>query len=416
MDIAALVILAGVLIFAAHLFSWIFSYTKIPDALLFITAGLLLGPIFGLLAPEYFGQAGGLIVTLILIIVLFQSGLHLNVHVLKGVWRRTIALAVVSFTVTMLLTAAVLVGIFQLQLTAAVIAGSILGGTSSTVVIPLLRQISPRDKTEATLTVEAVFSDVLVIVVTLALLHSVETGSFSLLWLGWNVLMSFFGAAVIGTLAAVVWARLGTLIHRLRYSIFLTPALVLLLFGVTEKIGFSGLIAVLVFSVFMGNVFRLHAFLEQRHAFLRYVLWPTAPTREEHLVFDEVAFLLQTFFFVLVGLSMPLNEPAVLAVGLLLSSLMIVTRFLVVRGVAARGTAEFDAEIMAIMIPKGLAAAALAILPVQAGLAGGIFIQNTVYATILFSIALTSLLVFYIHVKRVRAEKGVSPGFAEYGN
>jgi NhaP-type Na+/H+ or K+/H+ antiporter len=49
---------------------------------------------------------------------------------------------------------------------------------------------------------------------------------------------------------------------------------------------------------------------------------------------------------------------------------------------------------MAIMVPKGLAAAVLASMPLQMGIASGELIQGVVYSVILFSIVLCSVLVF----------------------
>ena len=45
------------------------------------------------------------------------------------------------------------------------------------------------------------------------------------------------------------------------------------------------------------------------------------------------------------------------------------------------------------IVPKGLAAAVLATIPVQRGIAGGETIQNIVFAVILFTILFTSILV-----------------------
>ena len=45
------------------------------------------------------------------------------------------------------------------------------------------------------------------------------------------------------------------------------------------------------------------------------------------------------------------------------------------------------------MVPKGLAAAVLATIPAQAGIAGGEIIQGIVFAVILFSIVFTSIMV-----------------------
>ena len=49
---------------------------------------------------------------------------------------------------------------------------------------------------------------------------------------------------------------------------------------------------------------------------------------------------------------------------------------------------------MAAILPKGLAAAVLASIPLQENLKGGDFIQSVVFSVILFSIIITSVLIF----------------------
>lgn len=72
----------GLLIFAAHLFTEIFSRKHIPDVLLLIIIGLLLGPVFELVRPEALGSVASVFTTITLVIILFQSGTELNLHTL----------------------------------------------------------------------------------------------------------------------------------------------------------------------------------------------------------------------------------------------------------------------------------------------------------------------------------------------
>jgi len=55
-----------------------------------------------------------------------------------------------------------------------------------------------------------------------------------------------------------------------------------------------------------------------------------------------------------------------------------------------------DMSIVAVMVPKGLAAVVLASLPLQQGIPGGELIQNLTYGVVLLSIVLTSFLVMLI--------------------
>jgi hypothetical protein len=55
------------------------------------------------------------------------------------------------------------------------------------------------------------------------------------------------------------------------------------------------------------------------------------------------------------------------------------------------------------MAPKGLAAAVLAALPLQYGIAGGEVIRDTTYMVVLFSISLTAVLVMAYPAPAVRS-------------
>ena len=64
-----------------------------------------------------------------------------------------------------------------------------------------------------------------------------------------------------------------------------------------------------------------------------------------------------------------------------------------------------DASVIAVMIPRGTAAAVLASIPLQLGLEGGELIQSLVYSVVVISILLTALLLLLL-------ERGYG-GFAE---
>ena len=56
--VAQIIAFVGLLVFAAHLFTGIFSKTRIPDVLLLIAIGIVVGPLLGLVSPDQFGSVG----------------------------------------------------------------------------------------------------------------------------------------------------------------------------------------------------------------------------------------------------------------------------------------------------------------------------------------------------------------------
>ena len=100
MDAASLVIFIGLLIFVSHLFTGIFERRGIPDVLLLMIIGIVVGPVFGFVTPESFGIVTGIFTTITLVFILFQGGLDLRIETLKSSIRGTSLLTVLNFAAT----------------------------------------------------------------------------------------------------------------------------------------------------------------------------------------------------------------------------------------------------------------------------------------------------------------------------
>jgi NhaP-type Na+/H+ or K+/H+ antiporter len=101
-------------------------------------------------------------------------------------------------------------------------------------------------------------------------------------------------------------------------------------------------------------------------------------------------------------------------VAAIMTFAIFVLRIPVVRLSLSKSTPASDASLIAVMAPKGLAAAVLASIPLREGIAGGDLIQNVTYAVVLFSIVLTSLLTFLLTRTRLsRVYEWMFRGFGD---
>lgn len=396
MDIALLIMLVGALVFLAHFFAWVFSHTAIPDGLFLIGIGLVLSAGLGVLTSNFFGGAGELILAVALVIMLFEGGTTLRLGMLKEAWSGTLRLTIIGFVLSFICVGLLVWWLTPLPLFISLMVGSIVAGTTSAVVIPLLEQLNVHPSTRAVLILESAVTDVLSIVVTIALLQALQTGAFSIgdmtLW----VVVSFVYAAIVGIVGGTVWSLLLDSVRTIHNSIFITPAFVFLLYGFVEWVGFSGPIAALMFGITLGNAGALNQYLSSYHRFLQSVFRPVALSRRERAFLGEMVFLLQTFFFVYIGLSVPVTSWYVMGIAVLLSFAMLLLRILSVQASVSRATTVREASIMSVMIPKGLAAAVLASLLVQRGVESGALVQEIVYSVVLWSIVLTSVFIFLL--------------------
>lgn len=392
-NIGLTIALLGLLVFAAHLFTEIFSRKRIPDVLLLMFIGLFIGPIFGWVKPSDLGSVASVFTTITLVIILFESGTQLNFNTLLNSIRGTMKLTLINFFVTMVVVA--LMGlIIKADILTSLMLGAILGGTSSAVVIPLVSQLKMGEKSRTILILESAFSDVLCIVFAWAFMQAIQSGSMNVGRVIGEIISSFILATVIGVIAAILWSYVLDRVRHIKNSILTTPAFVFIVYGLNEWLGFSGAIAALAFGIGMANIDSIYKsgvvvkrlFKEQ----------PTKLNETEKQLFSEVVFLLKTFFFIYIGISIKLDQWTPILMGLAISVVLFALRIPIVKLSVHREKESVptdDKMFMSGIVPKGLAAAVLATIPVQRGIPGGETIQNVVFAVIFFSIIFTSILV-----------------------
>ncbi|WAC04378.1 MAG: cation:proton antiporter [Methanoregula sp.] len=403
MDIAITILFLGILIFLGNIFTLVFTRTKIPDLLFLIGIGLIIGPVLGIVSPESFGIVGPIFTIITLAIILFEGGLHLRIETIRQSFTGTIELCLVSFVVSMLLATAVLYYSGLLTFLPALMLGAIIGGTSSAVVIPMIDFLNVRKETGAILALESAITDVLCIVTMLTILDVYLLGTVDLKIITGRLFASFFMAVFLGVLGGVIWSAI---YHRLGNfkSIFLTPAYLFIIYGIIDMLGYSGAIAALAFGVTLGNLdsFRISQFFPSENNIAQVELTPS-----EKMFFAQLVSLLKTFFFIYIGLSIEFTSTISFLAGIGITLALFAARIVIVHVSIPRTTPVWDASVIAVMIPKGLAAAVLAAIPLQMGVVGGEFIETTTYAIILFSIVICSILVLLLERTPFRKLYGV---------
>ena len=99
-----MIIALGLLIFFSHLFNQLFERTKIPNVLLLLFIGIIIGPVSGIVPKDFFGGLGQVFTTITLIIILFESGANLKFLVIKKTLAPSLLLTIINFVVTVTIT------------------------------------------------------------------------------------------------------------------------------------------------------------------------------------------------------------------------------------------------------------------------------------------------------------------------
>lgn len=359
--------------------------TGVPDVLVLMATGLLIGPIFHLVDAarlEPYTQVFG---TLALILILFEAGLDLELRETLKYFGSSLFLALVTFGFTTYGVAVLCEHALAIPRISSLMVGGVIGCMSSAVLIPVLKQLPLRPAVAVTLTVEASFGDALGALTTGVLLgiaagpHSgVESTPVTALiaklghaagthaifgGLAGGFILHTFIAAVTGGLLGLAWTRLLPLLAEENFWHVLTLAATLLLYAGTKAAGGSELFAVMVFGFMLANF--------PRHGTaIGSVMESRVTAQRKMLTFhSELGFLIRTFFFVIIGVVTDLHGTrrfVIESLGIL--GVIFLVRILVVQASRPiwRGIQRGERELACFLTPRGLINAVLAIEVVKA--------------------------------------------------
>ena len=380
--------LAG-LFFMGHFLQWFFVKTKIPDLLILIGVGFLIGPSFlNIVTYANIGEVGKVLATVTLIIILYEGGLNLNASSLvKSSWP-ALKLSLFSFGLVAGCTTLALSVFFSFP--TALLIGLGIGSTSSAIVFPLIKPLNLKEESKTVLSLESAFTDVLAIVAFLSILDAVLNKNLHpadlILSIGADPIFSIG----LGVGSALLWAFFRKVFLKVFEMPFATEFWSLLTYGlIHELFQLNGPIGILAFGFALANLNLLPQSLSG--------LFNIKPVSDKEIsLLKEISFLLKTFFFLYLGMLIQLSALNIFILAVLLTLLIFMTRYLAVRLVfSPKKTPYFDTLIAMGMGPRGLACAVLATLPLQRSYEQGEFIQNLIFYIILISIVSTSVFVMF---------------------
>jgi len=196
--------LIGILGIGAQWLAW---RTGWPSIALLLAAGVIAGPLTGLLAPaRVFGDLLEPMISIAVALILFEGGLNLNFRELRQTEGAVPRLVLIGVPAGWVLGALACYYVAGLVWPVAVLFAGILVVTGPTVVLPLLRQSNVAPRPRAILKWEAIVNDplgALCAVLTYEYLRRSEGGGTLL-----SVSLSLFAAAVVAGLIGYAMAKI----------------------------------------------------------------------------------------------------------------------------------------------------------------------------------------------------------------
>jgi potassium/hydrogen antiporter len=361
--LSALIVLVG---FSAN---YLFKKTGFPEMLILIFLGAVFGPILGFFDPLAVKSFAPYIAALALAYIIFDGGMGLNIKQVLYNCPKAVLLAVLGFVFSFWGVAVFMVFVFNMSWLYGFLFGAIFGGSSSVIVVSLASKIKISDNGSTILILESAITDIFSIVISIAIIDILITGQANVTEIGLGIAGKFLVGLLIGLAFGFIWLFALRKISSLPFSYMLTLGIVLLGYAATESLGGSGVLCVLLFGLILGNEKEFLKFfrnnIEKNGNNEKMILSVSKGLKRFEA---EVAFLISTFFFVFLGIIATVSSIEVLLSGILLSVIMLVTRFGAVWITTKGCSLKKERGMLTVILTRGLATAVLATLPAQLGL------------------------------------------------
>lgn len=391
--------LAGTIIVLGFLGNYLFKKTGIPDIIILLCFGLLLGPVFNVIDPSVFYGISQPFAYLALMIILFEGGLNLNIYRVIQESPKAFLMAVLGIGTCMVISMLFTMYIWGWNALNGLLLGAIIGGSSSSIVVPLVRKMSIDEKTSALLTLESTFTDAFCVIIGITILQLLTSpGGNGLYTLTHGIASAFSIGGMFGLILGILWLKVLRMMKEEVYIDIFTLSAVFLLFAGVESIGGNGAISALVFGLVLGNGIEISKIFR-----LKEPIQAGLMIRRFH---SEISFLIRTFFFVYLGLVTMISNIFVVFFSVLLSILILLGRGLSVIITSFKDQIlQKNKDIMTFMLPRGLAAAVLSQLPIAYGIANASMYPDIAFTVIMTTVLICTIGVFIVSRKLMKEAK-----------
>ncbi len=348
--------IASAVLIAGYLATVALEDFSIPEPIILISVGVLIGPILQLVNPAELSSLAMYLGALAFVAIMFESSLSINVHELASSAKPALALALFSFTFSVSITAAILHYLFKFGLVESLLFGCIVGGSSNAVIAPIIGKLSVDPDLSSIINFESLLTDVFCIVSTVFVKWMMISSSPAREMAGF-IASKFSTSVIVGFMLGFFLANIIYKIRKKKHTYIALFASLVFTYALSEFLEGNGAITVLVMGIILSNIERFPSFLsfEDKVEVIKF----------QRIFFEsfhsELTLLIKVFFFVEIGLLFSFKAVEYLPIALLFSAILFLARFPAIYAMSKITGEDTNSLETTAFCARGLVAAVLAV-------------------------------------------------------
>ncbi|MBB6215616.1 NhaP-type Na+/H+ or K+/H+ antiporter [Anaerosolibacter carboniphilus] len=282
-----------IILIIGMIFGKLSKIVKLPDVVMFLLAGIIIGPaILNWASVEGYPIGNQLILTFGSAFILYDGGREIKLRVLNDVKVSVGLLSSLGVLISAFIVGYAAMWIFHIPFIYALLLGAVVASTDPATLVPVFKEITLKDKVKQTVISESAFNDAVGAIMVFSILAIIQSGTFSLMDNLGQLVQMALGGILVG---AAIGMSLSVLISDTKYGIMhdyasiISIVSVVIAFIFAEKIGGSGYMATFTTGLVCGNKKRLR-------------LWvPEEDFITQTHVRETLAFVMRMAIFILLG-------------------------------------------------------------------------------------------------------------------
>lgn len=263
-----LLILFAIVAITGILCSKLSERINIPDVVLFLIAGIIIGPsFFKFIDISSYQIENQLILTFGSAFILYLGGKEISLRVLKNVKVTVLLLSTLGVLVSAFIMKQIIGLSFEISSISALLAGAIIASTDPATLVPIFNSVKIKDKVKQTVISESAFNDATGAILTSAVITIILSGKFSFQENIYNLSIMIILGVIVGVITGILLLKLisdkpyGVLRE---FAPIVSVLSVIISYEVSTKLGGSGYMACFIVGIINGNKKNFKIWLTQR--------------------------------------------------------------------------------------------------------------------------------------------------------